>query len=215
MAHERPLVLAAVAVVALAGVAGAAAPNAEFAESQYEASQTETAILTVELNDTDTANLAVGSESAGYTLNGTLVDGDGDGTVAVEFIVQNAGTAGPTLLGGDGDAVENVSESEFHDPPLAPGAYRIAVSATGEQPSDVGRFTVEEPAETTNVTTTYAPTNDDLAEPTSASGTATTRSAETGPAPTTENASNGGSPGFSVVAGLLGLAGAALLAARR
>lgn len=213
MSHSRPLVLAAVAVVALAGVAGAAAPNAEFAESQYEASQTGTAVLTVALNDTDAADLQVGSEGAGYTLNATLVDEDGDGTVAVEFLVPNAGTDDPTLVAGDGTAVEDVSESTFHDPPLAPGAYRLAVSATGDQPSDVGRLTIEEATQTTALTTTYAPTDDDLAETTSASET--TQAVETSTAPTTENGSNGGAPGFGATAALLGLAAAALLAARR
>jgi PGF-CTERM protein len=206
MTRSSHLVLVAVALVALAGVGGAAAPNAEFDGSEYEASQSGTVTITVTVNDTDTAALRVGSESAGYTLHATLVDENGDGEVSAEFRVPNAGTDSRTLAAVGSDTVENVSESEFHDPPLAPGAYRLTVSATGEQPSDVGRLTVEA-TRTTALTTTYAPTDDDTPE--------TTTAAETTTAPTTDDASDGGSPGFGVAAGLVGLLGAALLAARR
>jgi PGF-CTERM protein len=214
MQHDRFVVVAVVAVVALAGVAGAAAPSAEFEASQYEASQTGSVVMTVSLNDTDTARLTVGSESAGYTLQGTLVDEDGDGTVAVEFVVPNAGTDDATLVADGGTTARNVSESEFHDPPLAPGAYRLTVSATGDEPTDVARLTVEEASEsTTAVTTTAAPTDDDVVETTPAAET--TASPETTAGPVTDDASNGGSPGFGVAAAVVGLLGAALLAVRR
>jgi PGF-CTERM protein len=218
MQRDRFVVVAAVAVVALAGVAGATAPGAEFEASQYEASQDGSATMTVALNDTDTAQLQVGSESVGYTLNATLVDENGDGAVAVEFVVPNAGTDDVTLVADSGTALRNVTESEFHDPPLAPGAYRLTVTATGDQPSDVARLTVEEPGQSTtdaDLTTTYAPTDDDVAETTSAAGTTAPQSPETTTAPTTDDASNGGSPGFGVAAALVGLLAAALLAVRR
>lgn len=216
MKRDRFVVVAAVAVVALAGVTGATAPVAEFDASQYEAAQDGSATMTVTLTDTDTARLQVGSESAGYTVNATLVDENGDGEVAVEFVVPNAGTDEATLVADSDTAVRNVSESEFQDPPLATGAYRLTASATGDQPSDVARLTIVEAGQSTaDVTTTYAPTDEDIAETTSVAETTGSQSPETTAPSTTDDASNGSSPGFGVAAALVGLLGAALLAVRR
>lgn len=203
--------LAVVAVVALAIVgAGATAVGAEFQQGPYEATQTEATTIDVELNGTETARLSVGSEGAGYQLNATLVDEDGDGSVAVEFRVPNAGTDEPTVAGVGEDTVENVTENEFHDPPLAPGAYRLSVSADGDQVSDVSRLSVTEPSETTTTTAT-----DTTTVGSSTTQTQTAAEQTTSVAATTEESTNGDSPGFGVVAALAAVVGAGALVARR
>lgn len=205
--------LAIVAVVALASVgAGATAVGAAFQQGPYEAAQTEVATIDVDLNGTETARLAVGSEGAGYQLNATLVDEDGDGSVAVEFRVPNAGTEDPTVGAVGDDTVENVTESEFHDPPLAPGAYRLSVSADGDQVSDVSKLSVIEPAESATTATT-APATTTVDSSTTQTQTAAERT--TTVAATTEESTNGDSPGFGVLAALAAVIGAAALAKRR
>jgi PGF-CTERM protein len=211
MTSTRRVVLAIIAVVALASVGGSAATAAaEFQNSPYETTQDGTAVIAVDLNDSESVRLQVGSKSSGYVLNATLVDNDDDGAVAVEFHVPNAGTDTPTVAAVGQDSVEDVSEYELHDPPLAPGAYRLTVSGDGGQVSDVSRLTVNEASEsaTTGAATTTAQQTTESPS-TTASQTSTTVAA------TSEDSSNGDSPGFGVGVAVAAILGASLLAVRR
>jgi PGF-CTERM protein len=210
MTSTRRVVLAIVAVVALASIGGSAATaGAEFQNSPYETTQDGTAVIPVDLNDTASVRLQVGSKSSGYMLNATLVDNDDDGAVAVEFHVPNAGTDDPTVSAVGQDSVEDVSEYELHDPPLASGAYRLTVSGDGEQVSDVSRLQVDEAGE--SATTEAATTT---AQQTTENPTTTAPETSTTAAATTEDSSSGGAPGFGISVALAGVLGAALLAAR-
>jgi len=193
--RRTELVALAAALVLFAGVGAATAPTASFDDGPYEASQTETVTLTASVTDTDTAELQVGSEASGYTLTATLVDEDGDGTVAAAFSVPDAGTDEQTLAAADGDPVESVSETELSNPPLDPAEYRLSVAADGNTTAESTLIVVESAQSTTGAPATTQPSN-------------TT-------APSSGGSSNGDSPGFGVTAAIVAVFGVALLAARR
>jgi len=197
--RRTELVALAAALVLFAGVGAATAPTASFDDGPYEAAQTETVTLSASVGDADTAELQVGGEAVGYTLTATLVDEDGDGTVAAAFSVPDAGTDEQTLAAADGDAVESVSETELSNPPLDPAEYRLSVAADGNTTAESTLIVVESAQSTTDANATTD---------------ATTQPSNT-TAPSSGGSSNGGSPGFGVTAAIVAVFGVALLAARR
>ncbi|SEV94904.1 DUF7827 domain-containing protein [Halobacterium jilantaiense] len=201
------LALLAVFTLVLVGVGAAATPEASFSTRGPETTPNGTAAFTIDITETDRATLHVGSERDGYLLNATIVDANGDGTVAVEFDASNAGTSDTTLSATDGDSVTVNNETELQAPRLEPAAYRLALFVEGNK-SDVDRMLVRQAhtAEQTTETSNGATTTKSASE-----GTTTERA--TGMAD--DPSSNGTVPGFGMLGALAAAAAAALVAVRR
>ena len=130
----------------------------------------------LELDNTETAAVTVGSDANGFRANATVVDGNGDGTVGVRF--NTAAAAGAETIPTDGGAVfgairENASGDEGTDAirgaefadghnlaeSIEPGNYSLAVrpgTDSNATVTDTGTLVVL-PAAPTNLTTWVAP----------------------------------------------------------
>ncbi|MFC4549212.1 MULTISPECIES: BGTF surface domain-containing protein [Halorussus] len=159
--HRSAVLVAILLVAATTPVAGAS-PDATFESERVVVTAGETANVTVELSDTDTATVTVGSEEVNYIATVLARDGNGDGTVTVRYNTTAAGHGGAFAAAGDADNVTVESESEFDaDHLLAAGAYDLSVApgTNASNATDAGTLVVEAPPETSTepVTETSTP----------------------------------------------------------
>lgn len=212
---RRFALIALTALVALAGVGAADAPAASFQQDSYEAPRDGSTTMTVSLQDTENAALRFGSEAAGYRLNATLTDANGDGSVTLRFDVAAANRSEQTLTAIGEDTV-TVTEEWDLPRRLADGEYTVRVAADGGV-TDTVTFTVlpaGDDATTTSEATTTEPTTTDATSTTAPPST--TAPTTVTPTTTTGSESGGSAPGFGVSAATVALAaGAAVVAARR
>lgn len=196
-----------------------------FGDGEMETERGGNVTIPVELEGTDTATLEIGREDVvNYALVVTVTDGNGDGSVVVEFDTDAAGeddAAKVTTRDGADDVaveseVEHVNDEPPH-PPLAADNYPVALyEGTGDDRVfvQVSEMRVLESETTTVGETTDVPTE----EPTT-----TDIVTEPEPTDTTETTSDGTDPadgvgdvpGFGPALTLAALAAAAALAARR
>ncbi|QKY19197.1 hypothetical protein B4589_001945 [Halolamina sp. CBA1230] len=137
-----------------------AATSVEFSRNVVHVRQGTTARMELAFDDTDTTDLVIGGQSAGYTLEATVRDADGDGEATVRFDTAAAGDGGSPLGVSDGDELTLESETDLGSD-LDPGDYdlRLLPEDRGEA-SDIGSLYVAEPGTATpqGDTPTAAPT---------------------------------------------------------
>lgn len=127
------------------GVVGECAPNcgeptgdAEFARNIYQSTAGDTVEIGVELSGRETATVVFGSEDTNVVVPVTVEDGNGDGTVVVQFetTVDDADAHGVSAKA----AADAVSVPEDVDRPdsLAVGEYELSISLdTRTEPVEV------------------------------------------------------------------------------
>jgi len=177
--------------------------SARFAEQLYTATAGETVSMPVTLSDRETATVVFGSEATNVVIPVTVEDGNGDGTVVLQF---ETAVDAPNEHGMSAKAdADDVTVPRNVDRPdsIAPGSYDLALYETadaeragseGSKPDDVGAVVLNEPT-------------DDLAT-TRANGGSNGRTTVGTIYGTATTAVPGSSGGFSLVTvGALGLGG--------
>lgn len=115
-----------------------------FGDGEMETERGGNVTIPVELDGTDAATLKIGTDDAvNYALVVTVTDGNGDGTVAVEFDTDAAGEDDPTKVTTRLDADDATVESEIEhlggEPPhrpLSAGTYPVELyEGTGDDRS--------------------------------------------------------------------------------
>lgn len=137
------------------------APDVELNEAIAVVDRTDVAVLELSFVDTDAATLSLGDETgAGYELNVTVRDADGDGRAIVYVDTALAGHEGRTVSTTEGDSVNVRSETSLEST-LEAGEYGIAVYAgetTAGSPTQVGTMVVQ-PADDGGTTADPTPTD--------------------------------------------------------
>jgi hypothetical protein len=213
---RRFALIALIALVTLAGVGTAAAPTASFQETSYEAPRDGSTTMTVSLRDTDTTEFRFGSQAAGYRLNATLTDADGDGSVTLRLDIPAANSSEQTLTVIGEDTV-TVTEEWSLPRRLADGDYTARVAAAGRI-TDTVSFTVlpaSDEQTTTKRTTTTATTESTTTTATSTPDRTTPESTTADSTTTTGGESGGSAAGFGIGAAAVAVTAAAGIAARR
>lgn len=99
--------------VATNAIALDAAPNASFDALIYADERGDVADIDLSLNGTDTATVTIGSvDDVNWVQNVTVRDGDGDGSVTLEFNTYTAGTSDDTYGNGTGYVVYSVADAD-------------------------------------------------------------------------------------------------------
>ena len=158
--HRSAVLVAILLVAATTPVAGAS-PDATFESDLVVVTAGETADVTLELSDTDTATVTVGSEHVNYVATVVARDGNGDGAVTLRYNTTAAGHGGAFAAADDADNVTVESETEFDaDHLLAAGDYGLSVApgTNASNATDVGTLVVEAPPETSTETVTETST---------------------------------------------------------
>lgn len=168
-----------------------------------------TAAIEIELTNTTTTRLQFWGKHTEYAANVTVTDGDGDGSVVLEFDTGSAGSDGTTFsTEADGDSVTVRNEATL-DGSLQSVDLRVAAHVDGTETDEASVLVRDR---STATATTTATASDDAATATADGDTATATATDSEPTGTSTSSSS--APGFGVAAGLLALAGAALLARR-
>jgi hypothetical protein len=135
-------------------------PTVELTESVVDTLRGDVAGIELRFDGTDTADVTVGSERAGYELDLQVRDADGDGTATVYFDTELAGREGETVSVSSGDEITVNSEGTV-PAALDAGEYSLEVAAGGaDGTTDTGTLFVSEaePTATDSATPTDAPT---------------------------------------------------------
>ncbi|MFC6716259.1 BGTF surface domain-containing protein [Natrialbaceae archaeon GCM10025810] len=126
--------------------------TAEFSESDFSEVRSNTAEITVDLEETDTGYMKVGDEEeAGYETYLDLSDEDDDGEVTVQMDTTEAhnanddeGDTNGDIFWADGDddevTIENATDDNVPDDPLEAGEYEIAASTDYEDDDNYEAF---------------------------------------------------------------------------
>ncbi|MFC7046515.1 hypothetical protein ACFQH6_14880 [Halobacteriaceae archaeon GCM10025711] len=166
------LVLASVAAVPASG-AGA---DASFEANVVSVTAGETAEIPVTLAEADAAVVTVGDpDEVNYEAVVVIEDGDGDGTVTLQFNTTTAGRSDAFGVAADADTVSVANESSLSvDGPLDAGDYDLAVhpgtDPAADDQSDVATLVIQEtgPSKKSSTTTDAPGPNagyvDDLAD---------------------------------------------------
>ena len=118
--------------------------SADFGQNVYTADRGDTASITIEFSNTDTATVQIGDpDNNAYHVTAQVEDQDGDGEATVTFDSETAGSDQQVLAASDGDAVTSVTQGGpfdgMNDPAgsdiLAAAQYTLYVTA-GEKSSD-------------------------------------------------------------------------------
>ncbi|WP_121820427.1 DUF7827 domain-containing protein [Halostella salina] len=152
---HRAAGIAVAALLALAAVAGpgvttadGGVPDASFGNSVVTEQRGDVAVVTVFLQDTDTATLTVGSQEVNYETRVRVRDGDGDGQVRVRINLHLANgwtgaSANEVYSTVDGsDSVDATRQTGALDSPLDAGNYEMELSIDGS-PTDVAALELE------------------------------------------------------------------------
>ena len=132
----------------------------EFAEPVNSFSEGDSTELTVNFNDTDSADVVIGDEEeVGYELNFTVEDTEENGEVTVVFDSYVAGESDDVVKvheDSEGDVTVN-NRTTLTDRKLAPSEYDMSafVTSTGDE-TDVGTLNIVERT-STGVSTVVAP----------------------------------------------------------
>lgn len=123
--------------------------------------------LTVNLENTEEANVTIGDEDVAYVTNFTVRDGDGDGKVHLRFNTYTAGHDGfvPVILDQDessGDELVIEDEDNIEPHRLESAVYDISVSTDGRE-TDVGSIDLNERS-TDSIETHVAPESANINE---------------------------------------------------
>lgn len=121
-------------------------PSVSLSESAVAVDRADVAVLELAFDGADVATVSVGSEAAGYRLNVTVRDADGDGRAGLYLDTALAGREGRTVSATEGDSVSVRSETAL-SATLDAGEYDVTVypgeSATGT-PVEVATLFVQE-----------------------------------------------------------------------
>jgi len=226
------IVLALVALAAVTGSAVAASPaenapanetatptpNASGGFGEYTAvmNPDEASEVTVTLTGTDEARILIGGPNTDYDATVDVTDGNGDGTVVIEFTPASAGGDGtPFGVADDADSVEVVNATALDDPGLSSANLPAVLVVDGSE-TDQMTWMVRQPMDRGSTSTTEASSQEPSPTPTTTEAgeepsTETTTESED---PTTES-SGGSGPGFGVAAAVVALLAVALFARTR
>ncbi|WP_331234705.1 DUF7827 domain-containing protein [Natronorarus salvus] len=140
-------------------------PEAGFAERSTEADRGDVTASTVELEDTDEAELRIGGEDVGYEANLTVVDGSNDGSVTVEVNTLLAGSGDGAAYSAADDRDEVIVEDEDSlDATLEPAVYELEVGADLDQATQDLSVLVIEPFDLGDASAHVAPATGQLAD---------------------------------------------------
>ena len=122
--------------------------EASFDESVYSEHEGDIATFTVELTNTDRANVTFGDEQeVGYENSFTVVDADGDGEVTVEFNTLNAGHPSDATVEAAGSDEINKSghptETDIGKYYLGAYTYSMSLSMNGEE-QDIASLSLQD-----------------------------------------------------------------------
>ena len=132
------------------GVVGECAPNcgdptgdAEFARNIYQSTAGDAVEIGVEMSGRETATVVFGSEATNVVIPVTVEDGNGDGTVVIQFeTAVDAPNAHGMSAKADADAVSVPQDVDRPDS-LAAGEYQLSLSLdTRTEPVEVDVATV-------------------------------------------------------------------------
>jgi len=143
------MALAAVAGPGVTTADGGATVDPEFGNGVVTEQRGDVAVVTVFLQDTDTATLTVGSQEVNYETRVRVRDGDGDGQVRVRINLHTANgwtgaSANEVYSTADGsDSVDATRQTAALDSPLDAGNYGMELSIDGS-PTDVATLELEE-----------------------------------------------------------------------
>ncbi|KAB7518633.1 DUF7827 domain-containing protein [Halosegnis rubeus] len=134
--------------------------SASFASSAFSQERGDVVEFTVDMSNTQTADITVGSETVNYVGTATITDGNDDGSVTVQMNTFLAGTtnneAQAFSAADSGDSVTKVRRSTSElDSPLAAADYDLTVSISGNE-EDVAVFSLQ-PRSTTGAVSHTAP----------------------------------------------------------
>ena len=121
-------------------------PDAGFEERLTEADRGALTAFTVELEDTDEAEVRIGGEEVGYGANLTVVDGTNDGsvTVSVNTLLAGSGDGAAFSAADEGDEVIVEDEDDL-DAPIDPAAYELEAGADlDDATQDLSVLVIEE-----------------------------------------------------------------------
>ncbi|WP_435359911.1 PGF-CTERM sorting domain-containing protein [Haloarchaeobius sp. DFWS5] len=211
-ALQRAAVLAAVLVAVAAIPAAAMAPGMTFDKDVYETNSDESVTMTLQLNDSETGTVTLGSEDAGYQMNVTVMDNTSDGTVEMTVYAQRLGISAPknAVEVAGNDTLVSASNETLGDR-IDAGEYQLSASVNGTE-TDVATLSIMEANTTTTTPATTSDPPETTTQPTDEGvDTTTTTADESGG---DDGGDSGGSPGFGVGVALVALVAAALLAVR-
>jgi len=125
---------------------GPAQNNVALEKSIVRTDRGENATIPVRLGDADATTITIGDAPDGYRVNATVIDGDGDGRVALSFRTASAGTDRPTLATASADDSVTIREPEpALDGPLPASEYDVRLyrghQAIGS-PAGIGTLSV-------------------------------------------------------------------------
>jgi len=123
--------------------------DAQFNQSVYEGTRGDVAEMTVELTETETAQVQIGSDAVNYNTTVDLTDGDNDGEVVIEFNTHATaynGTENYTsaFSAADDEDSVTVSGNETNlSEVLAATDYDLSASVSGDE-KDVATLVINE-----------------------------------------------------------------------
>lgn len=138
----------------------------DFTESSKTINRGDYADITLEFDETDTAEVVIGGEDVGYTLNFTVTDTEDNGEVTVRFDSYLAGQGGDTPVQVHEDSEGSVTvneETTLSDRRLAAELYDMSVSPEGQSETDVGSLVIAERS-STGVSAQTLPGDTDVSE---------------------------------------------------
>lgn len=158
----RSLVLTLIVLLSATVPTVGAAPDAKFDSDRVEVTAGETVDITVALSKTDAAVVTIGSKRVNYIATVVTRDGNGDGTVTLQYNTNNAGHGGAFSVADDADNATVESETDFDaDHLLAAGAYDLSVApgndASTNNETDTATLVVTEQPKTSTETETSTP----------------------------------------------------------
>ncbi|MFC6826213.1 BGTF surface domain-containing protein [Halopelagius fulvigenes] len=138
--------------------------DASFTQKIVTEQRGDVANITVQLENTDTATVQIGSPDVGYRLNATVSDGDDDDNqVTLQFNTYAASAGGDVVtVVGDEDSLDNVDPDEQNtvNALLDAGEYDLSVDPGNEyndaESTDLGTLVLEERS-TDSINTWTAP----------------------------------------------------------
>jgi PGF-CTERM protein len=151
-------------------------PEAGFEERSTEADRGDVAEFTVELEDTDEADVRIGGEEVGYEADLTVVDGTNDGTVTVSVntLLAGSGDGAAYSAADDGDEVIVEDEGDL-DAPLDPAAYELETGADLDDATQDLSVLAIEPFDLGDATAHVVPADGQFADAEAIEGAATER----------------------------------------
>lgn len=141
--------------------------DASLDKTVYEQERGDIVEITVNLQNTDEANVTIGDEEINYVTNLSVKDGDGDGKVHLRFNTYTAGQPGyvPVILDQDNSSEDGLTvhdETDISPYRLAPALYDISVS-TDDRETDIGTIDLKD-RQTESVETYVAPESANINE---------------------------------------------------